>query len=86
MNLSWSENIQVKKDELARIMLTVKECADFAGMSPGGIRRLINEGGLPCVRIGVKCLVHRDVFIRFLQGTITAPDNEGPTTGTIRRV
>jgi excisionase family DNA binding protein len=86
MNVTWSENALQQKDALQRIMQTVQECADYSGMSPGGIRRLISEGRLPCVRIGVKCLVNRDVFIQFLQGTTSEPAVEEPKTGTIRRV
>lgn len=82
----FSEQAQRKKDSHQKVMWTVQECANYSGMSPGAIRRLIQEGRLPSVPVGVKRLVNRNVFLQLLEGNTQTPAAEPTELGVIHRV
>ena len=86
-SFTFSEQAQHKKDVLQKkVMWTVQECADYSGMSPGAIRRLVQEGRLPSVNVGVKRLINRDVFLRLLEGEVQTPTAGSVEFGAIRRI
>ena len=50
-------------------MLTIKEAAALVdGLTEYRVRQLCRSGELPCIKAGKKCLINRDILIRFLGG------------------
>lgn len=49
------------------LMRSPLEVAELLGVSESTVRRLIREGALPCVRVGRRVLVHRDVVARLAE-------------------
>jgi len=54
--------------EAMPLTLTVRDIADTLSIGRNAAYNLVNEGVLPCVRIGTQIRIPRDAFIRFLQG------------------
>ena len=51
------------------VMLTIKEAAALVdGLTEYRVRQLCRSGELPCIKAGKKCLINRDILIRFLGG------------------
>ena len=57
-------------------MLTIAETATNFGISQYAVRKWVNEGELPAVRIGKKYLLNEQVVENFLKGECAAPSGE----------
>lgn len=49
-------------------MLTIAETAETYGISQYAVRKWVNSGSLPAVRIGKKFLINEQVIEKFLKG------------------
>ena len=51
------------------VMLTIKEAAALVdGLTEYRVREMCRSGELPCIKAGKKCLINKEVLIRFLGG------------------
>jgi excisionase family DNA binding protein len=66
-----NENLQDK-----RYAFSVKEVADFIGVSSRTVWTLVNEGQLPKFRVGTRVLIPKEGLERFIQErTAVEPQN-----------
>lgn len=49
------------------VMRSPLEVAELLGVSESTVRRLIRERAVPCVRVGRRVLVHRDVVAQLTE-------------------
>jgi excisionase family DNA binding protein len=59
--------------EQERIVITVKEAAEIAGVSGMTIRRAINRGQIPFYRISDQIRIPKDKFIHLLRDAEARP-------------
>jgi excisionase family DNA binding protein len=57
-------------------MLTIDEAAALSGLPRCAIRKVLIDGDLPHIMIGKTYRINEAVFLKFLQGEITANKTE----------
>ena len=67
-------------------MATVKKAAEFFGVSPSYLRRLLKAGKIVFVNTGHSWLVNLDSLARYFEAGDPGPAGQDETVGGIRRV
>lgn len=68
-------------------MLTIAETAANYGISQYAVRKWVNSGSLPAVRIGKKFLINEQVIENFLKGENKSnPVSSGNTVVEIKKI
>lgn len=64
-----------------KIGMTIEEAADYTGIGRNTLRRLVDWGKIPVLRIGRKSIVRVDVICMF-HADQRGPRHSGPQSGT----